>query len=162
MQMQRIKYLNYYFIGLLFITNTSCLTNKTVIKNYHFFKDEKCDCITSHPIIVIGSQSNYCSKEKAICTRSNYIERRDSIDNLSVLKMQMEDSIDNEATLTLEIIHIDSLINTLKNDWTHMKIKTKWKKSADSNKPIILKQKIRYLNHFKHFKKQIGVKVYKQ
>lgn len=155
-------FLNFSFLVLIFLLLTSCFSSKTIIKNYRFFKDEKCDCITSHPIIVIGSQSNYCSIEKAICTRSNYIERRDSIYKLSVLKMQMEDSIDSETRLNQEIFQIDSLINTLKNDWTHLKIKTKWKKSADSNEPIILKQKIRYLNHFKHFKKQIGVVVYKQ
>lgn len=149
------------FIILSILTLTSCLSNKTVIRNYPFFTQESCDCIMSHPLIIIGSTSNYLSKEKAICTRSNYVTRRDSIYLLKNEKYQFEVDSNYIDSLNQKTTHIDSLINDLKKDWTHIIIKTKWKGFGDSSEVVILKQKIEYFNRFKPFRKHIGKEKFK-
>lgn len=143
------------------LTLSSCLSSKTVIRNYNFFNRESCDCITKHPLILIGTTSNYFSKEKAICTRLNYIARRDSIRLLQDLKYRLEEEDINGDSLTGKVIRIDSIVNELKDDWTHLKIKTKWKGSVDSLDATILKQKIKYFNKFKPLRKYIGIEKYK-
>lgn len=156
-----VKFLIHNSIWFLLLTLTSCLNSKTVIRNYRFSDKEKCDCITKHPLIVIGTKSNYFSKEKSTCTRTNYFARRDSVYFLNDLKYKIQEELDYADSLNPQLVRIEMLLNDLKRDWTHSKIKTKWKGSADTLEVIILKQKIRYFNNFKPLRKYVGKEKYK-
>lgn len=149
--------------SLLILALSACLTHKTVIRNYPLTTDS-CDCITRHPLLVVGTKSTYFSKEKAFCTHSNYPARRDSVSMLEDLKYRLVEQIENEArvpdSLKRALIVTDSILQNLKKEWTHATIKTKWKGSASGGDVFILKQKTRYYNRFNRGRKLVLTKVY--
>ena len=162
MKTSRFRYrLRYSLMGLLSLSLASCLSHKNVIRNYPFAQDDSCDCYTKHPLIVVGTNSNYFSKEKAFCTRGNYWMRRDSIAKLDELIYRMEDETHTTDSLKQVLTFVDSVGRKLKKEWTHTYIKTKWQTASDGKEVTILKQKIIYYNRFKSGRKRIGMKKYK-
>lgn len=151
-------------IGLILLSFTSCVTRKAVERNYVLVSDDPCDCFTRHPLIVMGTNSNYFSKEKAFCIPVDYTRRRDSISVLQDKKIQAEERLEDGAfspdSLNALISSYDAALQNLKRGWTHAKIKTKWKIAADGE-VLILKQKKVFYNKYKPGRKWVGKKIYK-
>lgn len=154
-----LRYLNLYWAGLIMLTFSSCMNPKTVSRNYEFATDDTCDCYTKHPVILVGTKSNYYSKEKAFCTRSNFNIRNDSIVKLKNLIFQFESTEISEDSIEIRVNAITGIIDKLETGWTHSKIKTKWKSSSEGTQ--ILKQKVKFYNKFKFGRKFVGMRKYK-
>ncbi|MNJ91872.1 hypothetical protein D3C87_95270 [compost metagenome] len=141
---------------------TSCVTHQTIVQAYS--SEDPCDCITKHPLLPVGTGSTYFSTEKAVCLPVDYTQRRDSISRLEARKDQAEQYLEDEAfsqdSINKLILAIDSDLQNLKKGWTHAKIKTKWKVSAD-NEALILKQKKVFYNNYKSGRKRVGKKEYR-
>lgn len=161
--MQRLKFTLACACMILFGI-TSCVTRKTIVNNYALVSDDACDCVTRHPLVVVGTRSNYFLKEKAVCLRADYSQRRDSVLLLENKRSRVEEQLEEEAfsadSLKTLLRIIDSDIQRLKYGWTHAKIKTKWKVSP-GNEIVILKQRKVFYSKFKSGRKRVGVKVYK-
>lgn len=147
-----------FFIAISIYTLSSCINHKTIHRDYKLAQDEECDCLTRRPLIQAGKRSEYKMKEKAFCTNINFIKRKDSINQLNDLLLRLEDEWSGEV-LEAKKAKVDSLIQDLKNDWTHLKIKTKWKPSYSNQEIVILKQQLKYYNKFKKGRKYLGKKV---
>lgn len=149
---------------LLVVSLTGCVTGKTFERNYALVSDDPCDCITKHPLVVVGTKSNYFSKENAFCLPVDYTQRRDSITMLQDKKYQakahLEDGAFSPDSLNALISSYDAALQNLKRGWTHAKIKTKWKVSADGA-VLILKQKKVFYNKYKTGRNRVGTKTYK-
>ncbi|WP_430401660.1 hypothetical protein [Fluviicola sp.] len=163
MKKEKRNYFNFALFGILLILS-SCMHTKTVSRNYEFATDDTCDCYTKHPLILFGTKSNYYSKESAFCTRLNFAARKDSIIKLEELKYHLEDDLEAHSpgegdSVLFRIQSIDKRLLGLRSDWTHSKIKTKWKNSSEGT--IILKQKVKFYNRFKSGRKFVGMKKYK-
>lgn len=158
------KYFGFGLFGLIMIIVSSCMNAKTISRNYEFATDDVCDCYTKHPLILVGTRSQYYSKESAFCTRMNFVVRNDSINKLKELKYHMEDDLEahspgEEDSIRFRIQLINKTLLELRSGWTHSKIKTKWKSSPEGTK--ILKQKVKFYNKFKSGRKFVGMKKYK-
>lgn len=135
-------------LAFIFILS-SCKSSKTITRNYSLSFDEQCDCLTRSPLILVGAKSNYFKKETAFCTNPNYTVRKDSVRTLENLKDDFPSRLEE----------IDSLIINFKNEWTHLKIKTKWNPSYKGSEIVILKQRVKYYNKFNRGRKFIGMKL---
>ncbi|WP_341904118.1 hypothetical protein [Fluviicola taffensis] len=153
---------NFTLFGILLILS-SCMNTRTVSRNYEFATDDTCDCYTKHPLFLIGGKSNYYSKQKAFCTRWSYPIRNDSIaklrDLIDELEYGSESSKMSEDSIEIRVNRMNEIIDKLETDWTHSKIKTKWKNSSGGT--IILKQQVKFYNKFKSGRKFVGMKKYK-
>lgn len=158
-----LKHISPNLFGLLLLILTGCMNTKTVSKNYEFATDDTCDCYTKHPLIMIGSKSNYYSKQKAFCTRWSYHIRNDSIaklrDSIYKLEYGSESGKMTEDSIEIRVSGMNEIIDKLETGWTHSKIKTKWKNSSEGI--IILKQKVKFYNKFNFGRKFVGMKKYK-
>jgi hypothetical protein len=156
------KHIHSCLLGLLLWGQTSCLGPKTITRNYEFSGESPCDCYTRHPLVQFGFKSTVYSKEKAYCTRLDYLIKSDSIFKMRDLKWSLEENqyAENTTDTVFNAINsVDSIISELKNDWTHAKIKRKWKISASETE--IVKEKVKYYNKFRFGRKFVGMKKYK-
>lgn len=137
---------------------TSCMHTRTIERNYEFAKEIPCDCYIKHPLLLLGTRSNYYSKESAFCTSLDFAARKDSVITLETLKYQLEENLE-EDSIRMRINLIEEQLRTLKSSWTHTKIKTKWRNSPEGIQ--VIRQKVKFYNRFHKGRKLAGVRKYK-
>jgi hypothetical protein len=153
------------FIILISLFLISCKI-RTIHRNYEYSPNKECDCTIKTPIILVGSASVYKVKERAKCTRINYISSRDSINILENKKSKLYNNydIDENDSLKNEVIKIDSLLKVKGNQWTHCKVKLTNKRRRIgpevSDTIVSSKMKIKYYNSHNIFGKKIKTEKY--
>lgn len=129
----------------------------SITRNYEYSPNQNCDCIVKSGGIRVGKVSAYSYKRKAKCNRIEYIQIRDSISNLYNQKYSVYDNSSSDVLAELEKKRLDSLIQIMKNSWTHCKIisihKTQMIGRQDSI--VTLELKIKYYNNFRVFHKKL-------